>query len=166
MASLGPNELTHLCVSRIHKQIIILITIPWNVIDKYKDYHHYKYHLKNIMKHVVAWHHSLMTSFELSWPAYLWPWEVIYDIKLHMVWLIGRLLVKTSTNQNVDNQNVDKPKRRQTESSTNQNVDKPKRRQTETSTIRNVDKPKRRQTKTSTHQNVDKPKRRHSKTSA
>ena len=70
----------------------------------------------------------------------------------------GRLLVKTSTNRNVDNQNVDKPKRRQTETSTNQNVDKPKRRQTKTSTDRNVDKPKRRQTKTSTNQNVDTPK--------
>ena len=62
-------------------------------------------------------------------------------------------------------------KRRQTETSTtktstNQNVDKPKRRQTETSTDQNVDKPKRRQTKTSTNRNVDKPKRRHSKTSA
>ena len=65
------------------------------------------------------------------------------------------LLVKTSTNLNVDNQNVDKPKRRQTETSTNQNVDKPKRRQTKTSTNRNGDKPKRRQTKTSTNQNVD-----------
>ena len=43
-----------------------------------------------------------------------------------------RLLVKTSTNRNVDNQNVDKPKRRQTKTSTNRNVDKPKRRQTKT----------------------------------
>ena len=47
-------------------------------------------------------------------------------------------------------------KRRQTETSTtktstNQNVDKPKRRQTETSTDQNVDKPKGRQTKTSTN---------------
>ena len=65
------------------------------------------------------------------------------------------LLVKMSTNRNVDNQNVDKPKRRQTKTSTNRNVDKPKRRQTETSTNRNVDKPKRRQTKTSTNRNVD-----------
>ena len=63
-------------------------------------------------------------------------------------------LVKTSTNRNVDNQNVDKPKRRQTETSTDQDVDKSKRRQTETSTNRNVDKPRRRQTKTSTNQNV------------
>ena len=76
-----------------------------------------------------------------------------------------RLLVKTSTNRNVDNQNVDKPKRRQTETSTNRNVDKPKRRQTETSTNQNVDKPKRRQTKTSTDQNVDRPKRRQTETS-
>ena len=29
--------------------------------------------------------------------------------------ILQRLLVKTSTNRNVDNQNVDKPKRRQTE---------------------------------------------------
>ena len=70
------------------------------------------------------------------------------------------LLVKTSTNRNVDNQNVDKPKRRQTKTSTNRNVDKPKRRQTKTSTDQYVDKPKRRQTETSTNQNVDKPKRR------
>ena len=48
------------------------------------------------------------------------------------------------TNRNVDNQNVDKPKRRQTETSTDQNVDRPK-----------VDKPNRRQTKTSTDRNVD-----------
>ena len=41
----------------------------------------------------------------------------------------GMSTTKTSTNQNVD-----KPKRRQTETSTDQNVDKPKRRQTETST--------------------------------
>ena len=46
--------------------------------------------------------------------------------------------------------------------STNQNVDKPKRRQTKMSTDQNIEKPKRRQAKTSTHQNVDKPKRRHS----
>ena len=75
----------------------------------------------------------------------------------------------------VTSQNIDKPKRwqtetstnqkrRQTETSTTQNVDKPKRRQTETSTDRNVDNPKRRQTETSTDRNVDKPKRRHSKT--
>ena len=50
----------------------------------------------------------------------------------------------------VTSQNVDKPKRRQTETSTNRNVDKRKRRQTETSTNQKVDKPKRRQTKTST----------------
>ena len=83
-----------------------------------------------------------------------------------------RLLVKTSTRRNVDNQNVDRPKRPQTETSTSRNVNKSKRRQTETSTRRNVDKPirrqtetstkpKRRQTKTSTSRNVDKPKRRH-----
>ena len=63
------------------------------------------------------------------------------------------LLVKTSTNRNVDNQNVDKPKRRQTQirqnqTSTNRIVDRP----TRTSTNQNVDKPKRRQTKTSTLQ--------------
>ena len=85
------------------------------------------------------------------------PWYV-YCISL---WL----LVKTSTNRNVDNQNVDKPKRRQTKTSTNQNVNKPKRRQTKTSTNRNVHKPKRRQTKTSTNQNVDRSKRRQIKTS-
>ena len=88
---------------------------------------------------------------------------------------LQRLLVKTQTNRNVDNQNVDKPKRRQTETSTNQNVDKPKRRQsetstnqnvqTETSTNQNVYRPKRRQTETSTNQNVDKPKRPHTETS-
>ena len=72
-------------------------------------------------------------------------------------------MVKTSTNRNVDNQNVDKPKRRQTETSKNQNVDKPKRRQTKTSTNQNVDRPKRRQAKTSTDRNVDKPKRRQTK---
>ena len=44
-----------------------------------------------------------------------------------------RLLVKTSTNRNVDNQNVDKPKRQQTKTSTDRNVDKPKRRHSETS---------------------------------
>ena len=67
------------------------------------------------------------------------------------MWLLSRLswgymiglLVKTSTNRNIDNQNVDNPKHRQTETSTNQNVDKP-----------NVDNPKRRQTKTSTPQNI------------
>ena len=75
------------------------------------------------------------------------------------------LLVKTSTHQNVDNQNVDRPKRRQTETSTSRNVDKPKRSQTKTSTSRNVDKPKRRQAETSTNQNVDKPKRRQVETS-
>ena len=68
---------------------------------------------------------------------------------LYWIWL----LVKTSTNRNVDNQNVDKPKRRQTETSTDQNVNKPKRRQTKTSTNRNVDKPKR--PKASTNQNFD-----------
>ena len=75
------------------------------------------------------------------------------------------LLVKTSTNRNVDHRNVDKPKRRHTKTSTNRNVDKPKRRQTETSTNRNVDRPKRRQTETSTNRNVDKPKRRQTITS-
>ena len=73
----------------------------------------------------------------------------------HAILYPRRLLVKTSTNRNVDNQNVDKPKRRQTKTSTDQNVDKPKRRQTKTSTNRNVD-----------NRNADKPKRRHSKTSA
>ena len=57
---------------------------------------------------------------------------------------------KRLTNRNVDNQNVDKPKRRQTKTLTNQNVDRPKRRQTKTSTDQNVDKPKRRQTEIST----------------
>ena len=95
---------------------------------------------------------------------------------LSILYIIG-LLVKTSTNRNVDNQNVDKPKRRQTETSTTQNVDIPKRRPNETSTNQNVDRPKRRKTETSKNQNVDrpkrrqtknveKPKRRHSKTSA
>ena len=76
-----------------------------------------------------------------------------------------RLLVKTSTNPNVDNQNLYKPKRLQTKTSTKQNVDNPKRRQTETSTNQNVDKPKRRQNETSTSQNVDRPKRRQTETS-
>ena len=62
-------------------------------------------------------------------------------------------------------QNVDKPKRRQTKTSTDRNVDKPKRRQIETSTDQNVDRPKRRQIKTSTNRNVDNPKRRQTKTS-
>ena len=78
-------------------------------------------------------------------------------------------MVKTSTNRNVDNQNVDKPKRRHTETSTDQNVDRLKRRQIktltcQTSTNQNVDRPKCRQTKASTNQN--KPKRRPTKTSA
>ena len=46
------------------------------------------------------------------------------------------------TNRNVDNQNVDKPKRRQTETSTDQNVDRPKSRQTEPLTNQNIDRPK------------------------
>ena len=78
-----------------------------------------------------------------------WWWG---NIKLHLYSL--RLPVKTSTNRNVNNQNVDKPKRQQTK-----NVDKPKH-----LTSRHVDKPKRWQTKTST-QNVDRPKRRQPETS-
>ena len=42
----------------------------------------------------------------------------------------------------ITSQNVDKPKRRQTEWSTNQTIDKSKHRQTETSTNQNVDTPK------------------------
>ena len=76
----------------------------------------------------------------------------------YLIWL----LVKTSTNRNVDKQNIDKPKRRRTETSTNQNVDKPKRQQTEMSTDQNVNRPKRRQPKMLTNQNGDKPKRRQS----
>ena len=76
-----------------------------------------------------------------------------------------RRQAETSTTKTSINQNVDKPKRRQTETPTNQNFDKPKRRQTETSTNRNVDKPKLRQTETSTNQNVDKPKLRQTETS-
>ena len=78
-----------------------------------------------------------------------WWWG---NIKLHLYSL--RLPVKTSTNRNVDNQNVDKPKRQQTK-----NVDKPKR-----LTSRHVNKPERRR-ETSTDQNVDKPKRRQIETS-
>ena len=88
-----------------------------------------------------------------------------YSQQTSMCLPMARLLVKTSTDRNVDNQNVDRPKRRQAETSTNQNVDKPKRRQAETSTNQNVDKPKRRQTKTSTSRNVDNSKRRQTKTS-
>ena len=87
------------------------------------------------------------------------PIAVIYEERLY-------------GNRNVDNQNVDKPKGRQTETSTDRNVDRPKCRETKTSTNRNVDrpkstdqnidKPKRRQTETSTNQNVDRPKRKHS----
>ena len=55
------------------------------------------------------------------------------------------ILVKASINRNVD-----KPKRRQTKTSTTPNVDKSKRRQTKTLTDQNLDKPKRRQTETST----------------
>ena len=64
-----------------------------------------------------------------------------YPLWMHapVEYLLEYLLVKTSTNRNVDNQNVDKPKRRQTKTSTDQNVDRPKRRQTETSTNQNVD---------------------------
>ena len=72
---------------------------------------------------------------------------------------------ETSTTKTSENQNVDKPKHRQTKMSTNQNVDRPKRRQTKTSTSQNFDKPKRRQTETSTTQNFDKPKRRQTETS-
>ena len=56
--------------------------------------------------------------------------------------IFRRLLAKTSTNRNVDNQNVDKLKRRQTKPSTTQNVDKPKRWQIEMSANRNVKKKK------------------------
>ena len=65
------------------------------------------------------------------------------------------LLIKTSTNLNVDILNVDKPKRRQTQTSTDRNVDRPKRWQTKTSTNQTVNKPKRRQTKTSTERQTD-----------
>ena len=51
----------------------------------------------------------------------------------------------------VTGQNIDKPKRRQTETSTDQIVDKPKRRHSQTSVDQNVDKP-----------NIDTPKRRQS----
>ena len=57
----------------------------------------------------------------------------------------------------VTGQNIDKPKRRQTETPTDRNVKKPKWRQTKTSTDQNVDKPERQQTET--NQNVNKPKR-------
>ena len=56
------------------------------------------------------------------------------------------------TGQNVDSQNVDKPKRQQTKALTDQVIDKPKRQHTQTSIDQNVDKPKRRQTKTLTIQ--------------
>ena len=51
------------------------------------------------------------------------------------------LTTKTSTNQNVETPNIDKPKRRQAKTSTDQNVDKPILRLTKTSTDRNVDSP-------------------------
>ena len=54
------------------------------------------------------------------------------------MWNTEGLQVKTSTNRNVDQQNVDRPERRQTERSTDRNVDKPKRWQSETSTIKNL----------------------------
>ena len=72
-------------------------------------------------------------------------------------WRIDMWTGNWSTNRNVDDQNVGRPKRRQTKTSTNRNVDKPKRRQTKTPTNRNVDNPKRRQTETSTDWNVDTP---------
>ena len=111
--------------------------------------------------------HPLFTLFQYC--MYIWNNIYIYTLLFHVTvlhtphyatLLFPLQLVKTSTNRKVDNQNVDKPKRRQTETSTNRNVDKPKRRQTKTSTDQNVDKPQRRQTKTSTDRNVDKPKRR------
>ena len=94
--------------------------------------------------HSVADQRKHVSSASLAFVRGIHRWPVNSPHK----WPV--LLVKTSTNQNVANQNVDKPKRRHTETSTNQNVDKPKRRQTETSTNLNVDRPKRRQTKTST----------------
>ena len=61
---------------------------------------------------------------------YCLKYQLLYEYNLFWA------QVKTSTNQNVYNKNVYKPKRLQTETSTNQNVYKP-----------NVYKPKRLQTK-------------------
>ena len=43
------------------------------------------------------------------------------------IWFTKQLFVETSTDTNFDNQNVDRPKRQQTKTSTDQNFDTPKR---------------------------------------
>ena len=98
---------------------------------------------------------ALFTEYSVCWGHC----KLVFGDKCEMWVLWGQSIIslmygnwskrrqtETSTTLTSTNQNVDKPKRRQTETSTNQNVDKPKRRQPKTSTGENVDTPKRRQT--------------------
>ena len=94
-----------------------------------------------IFRHAATlWLGALLFSCWTS--AELWAYVML---RPHITtWLLRQQLVKTSTKRNISNQNIGRPKRRQTEMATVQTVDKPKRWQTETSTNRTVDNPKRR----------------------